>query len=445
MSGQIGRRTFLKGAAMASSGLATIGGTARAQSKLKRRGSPNEKLNIAIVGVGHRGAANTRGVKSENIVALCDVETRFLDNASKVFPKAKRYRDFRKCVEQKDVDAVVCSTTDHTHAFVAVAAMELGKHVYCEKPLAHSVYEAKRVRDTYLKHKDRIATQQGTQIHATENYRRVVEMIRSGAIGKVKEVHVWCGRIGPGGDWPKKADPVPSTFDWDLWIGPAPFRHFTHEVFPANGKWNCLSWNCYWDYGQGTIGDMGSHLIDLPYWALDLDYPTSCEAKADPWPAHPVTCSKWLIATYEHPAKGDRGPVKLVWYDGVKRPKSPRGFDFDKWHKGIMFHGDKGTLLADYGFHYLLPKRDYLDFEPPKMRIPKSPGHYAEWIQACKTGSPTLCNFDYAGKLIQHNLLANVAYRAGKKLEWDAESLKAKNCPEADQYIKREYRKGWTI
>lgn len=445
MTGDMHRRAFLKSTVLAGAGLAASGvtGQAKGQSKLKRRGSPNEKLNIAIIGVGHRGQANTNGVKSENIVALCDVDQRFVDQGKKRFPKAQGYKDWRKAIEQKDVDAVVCSTTDHTHAFVAVAAMELGKHVYCEKPLGHSVWEAKRVRDTYLKHKDKVATQQGTQIHATENYRRVVELVQGGSLGKVTEAHVWCARVGPGGTWPKQTDPVPSYFDWDLWCGPAPKRNFSQKVLDLDGKWNCLSWNCYWDYGQGTIGDMGSHLIDLPFWALDLDYPTSVEAKGTP--VHPVTCPQWMIASYEHPAKGNRGPIKLVWYDADKRPKNPAGIDLSKWGIGVMFVGERGKLVADYGKHYFLPNKDYRDFEPPTMKIPSSPGHYKEWINACKTGSPTLCNFDYAGKLIQNNLLANVAYRTGEKIKWDHKNLKAVGCSKADEFIHREYRKGWTI
>ncbi len=453
MTRRMHRREFLGNTLLAGAGLSVAGRSAAlgapAETKkpaLKRRGSPNEKLNIAIIGAGHRGNANTNGVKSENIVALCDVNSVLMGRAAKRFPKAKTYKDWRKCLEQKDIDAVVCTTTDHTHAFIAVGAMELGMHVYCEKPLAHSVYEARRVRDTYIKHKDKVATQQGTQIHATENYRRVVELVQGGALGKVTEAHAWCNRVGPGGDWPTKTgDLVPDYLDWDLWCGPAPKRPFSAKILPPDHKHNCLKWNLYWDYGQGTMGDMGSHLMDLPFWALDLDSPTTVETKADPWPAHPVTCSKWLIATYQHPAKGNRGPVKLVWYDATKRPKSPPGIDLSKWGIGVMFVGDKGKLVADYGKHYLLPRRDYRDFEPPTMKIPSSLGHYREWIRACKTGAPTLCNFDYAGKLIENNLLANVAYRAGKKLTWDAKNLKAVGCSQADQFIRREYRKGWTI
>ncbi len=446
----IPRRTFLKNTVVAGAAMSLAGRALRAEEgkpALKRRGSANEKLNIAIIGVGHRGQDNTNGVAGENIVALCDVDTRFFDEAGKRFPQAKQYRDWRVLFDkQKDIDAVVCSTADHHHAFISVAAMELGIHVYCEKPLAASVWEARKVRETYLKNKDKVATQQGTQIHATENYRRVVELVKGGCLGSVTEAHIWCDRVGPGGDYPPAEEP-PACLDWDLWVGPSPMRPYSSKLVPKEGGWCCLNWNWVWDFSNGTIADMGSHLIDLAYWALDLDFPTTCEAQADPWPAHPVSCSKWLISTWEHPAKGDRGPVKVVWYDAEKRPRSPQGIDLKQWGIGVLFVGDKGTLVADYGKHYLLPKGDYRAFVPPKkeQEIPPSPGHYVEWINACKTGSPTLCNFDYAGKLIEHNLLAMVAYRAGKKLEWDAANLKATNCPEAEKFIKREYRKGWNI
>lgn len=440
MKRRTNRRRFLRNA-----GLAGVGLWVGARATTARGRSPNEKLNIGIVGVGHRGGANTNEVKSENIVALCDVDSRFLDPGKKRFPKAKTYKDWRVLFDkQKDMDAIVCSTPDHHHAFINVAAMELGMHVYCEKPLAHSVWEVRKVRETYLKHKDKIATQQGTQMHATENYRRVVELVKSGCLGAVKEAHVWDDRVGPGGDYPVAETP-PDCLDWDLWVGPAPMRPYSSQIVPREGSWNCLKWNWVWDFANGTVSDMGSHLIDMAWWALDLDFPTTCEAQADPWPAHPVSCSKWLIATWEHPAKGDRGPVKVVWYDADKRPKSPPGIDLSQWGMGAMFIGDKGTLVADYGKHYLLLKPDYRAFEPPKMQIPPSIGHWKEWIHACKTGDPTLCNFDYAGKLIEHNLLSSVAYRSGKKLTWDAANLKAVGCPEADPFIRREYRKGWSL
>ncbi|MCX7050225.1 MAG: Gfo/Idh/MocA family oxidoreductase [Candidatus Sumerlaeota bacterium] len=404
--------------------------------------SPNNKLNVAVIGVSGRGGANLGGVSGENIVALCDVDEQKLSAAAKKFPNAKTYADWRKCLDQKDIDAVVCSTTDHTHAFVNVWAMNRGKHVYCEKPLANSVHEARTVRETYLKNKSKIATQMGTQIHATDNFRRVVEMIRDGAIGKPQEVRVWCTRTPDGGNYFPEALPVPPNLNWDLWIGPSPM----HPYNPKYLAGGCLGWNRFWDFGSGQIGDMGSHMLDLAYWAYDLRFPTSCEAAGTP--VNPDTCPQSLTATWDHPATDKRPAVKVYWYDGGKKPDFPGPyFDREKLFKGMLFKGDGGWLLADYDLRILGPKGDMTQYKTPKTEdlIPKSLGHHQEWIAACKTGTPTLCNFDYSGALIEHNLLALVAYRTGKKLQWDAASLKATNCPEADQYIQKKYREGWTL
>ncbi len=432
MSRTTSRRRFLKNTTFAGIGFWVAGaGGARAAS-------PNEKLNIGIVGVNHRGRANMMSVASENIVALCDIDESYLAEAKKKFPKAETYVDWRKMVDHKGLDAITCSTADQVHAPISCWAMQRGLGVYCEKPLAHNVYEARVVQDTYKKSK--VATQMGTQIHATENYRRVVELVQSGAIGPVREAHVWCGRKGPGGGLPEGEDPVPEGLHWDLWLGPAPYRPYNKQYMPGN-----LTWNRWWDFGNGCLGDMGSHLIDLPFWALKLRDPLTCEAYGEPNPASPYTNPIWLVVTWEHPARGDMPPVKLTWYDNEKRPPSPEGVDLTKWHIGVMFVGDKGNLVADYSKHVLLPADKYKDFTPPEKTIPPSPGHHQEWLNGVKTGSPTLCNFDYSGKLIEHNLLGNVAFRVGKKLQWDAKNLKATNCPEADQYIRREYRDGWTL
>jgi predicted dehydrogenase len=425
------RRAFLRNSTLASLGLWTGARVASAAES-----SPNEKLNIGVIGVNHRGAANTNSVKSENIAALCDVDERYLAEAAKKFPAAKTYTDWRKLVDQKNLDAVVVSTTDHTHALASVWAMRRGLGVYCEKPLAHSVYEARVMRNTYKE--AGVATQMGTQIHATSNYRRVVELIQSGAIGPVREVHVWCGRVGPTPDRPEQSQPVPDYLHWDLWIGPAPFRPYHSRYMPG-----CMTWEQWWDFGNGCIGDMGSHLIDLPFWALKLEHPTTAEAEGEP--RHPDSYPNWLIAHWDHPAVGDRPALKLHWYDGVKRPKSPPGHDLNKWGIGVLFEGEKGQLLADYRRRILLPEDQFKDFEPPEPWIEPSPGQHAEWIRGCKTGAPTLCNFDYSGRLIENNLLATVAFRVNEKLQWDAENLKAVGCPEADPLIRREYRKGWVL
>jgi predicted dehydrogenase len=435
MSQHAHRRTFLKQSALAGVGYWVAAGTARAQSE-----SPNEKLNICVVGVAGRGGSNLGSVSSENIVALCDVDEGRLGGAAKKHPKAKTYIDWREAVDHKGLDAVVCSTADQVHAFCSIWAMNRGLSVYCEKPLAHSVFEARAVQEKYIANRDKLATQMGTQIHAGDNYRRVVELVQSGAIGPVREAHAWCGRKGPGGGLPQGEQPVPENLHWDLWLGPAPFHHYNSKLMPGN-----MTWNRYWDFGNGTLGDMGSHVIDLAFWALKLRDPLTCEAKGDPSEASPYTNARWLNIAWEHPARGDMPPVELHWHDGIQRPKSPPGFDLNKWGLGVLFIGEKGMVLADYGKHFLLPEDKFKDFQRPEPSIPKSLGHHREWIHACKTGEPTTCNFDYSGKLIEHNLLGNVSYRTGEKLQWDPKNLKATNCPEADKFIKREYRQGWEL
>lgn len=439
MQPSLERRSFLKTSLIAGTGLLILkSGTLRGQS-------PNGKLNIAVIGVGGRGGANLKSVSGENIVALCDVDANRLAAAAKEYPGAKTYVDWRRCLEQKDIEAVVCSTTDHTHAFVNIWAMNRGKHVYSEKPLANSVEEARLVRETYLKHKDKIATQMGTQIHADANYRRVVELIRGGAIGVPQDVKVWCDRTPAGGSYLPAAGDPPAHLNWDLWLGPSA----EHPYNPDYLKGGCLGWNRFWDFGSGQIGDMGSHLIDLAYWALDLRFPTSCEAEGTERSAD--TCPQWLKAEWEHPANDWRPAVKVSWYDGGKKPGMPaKFFNLAELPKGLLFRGDKGWLLADYGFRVIMPRientmEQYRPPAKPEELIPPSRGHHQEWINACKTGQPTLCNFDYSGALIEHNLLALVAYRTGQKLAWDAAGLKAANCAEADGFIRKTYRPGWTL
>jgi predicted dehydrogenase len=434
------RRAFLKNTAAVGAGLTIL-----KSGILKAGQSPNEKLNIAAIGVRGRGAADLNGVKSENIVALCDVNAKNLAEAAKEFPRAKTYEDWRKCLEQKDIDAVVCATTDHTHAFVNVWAMNRGKHVYCEKPLANSVEEAHMVRQTYIKNKNKIATQMGTQIHASDNYRRMVELIRNGAIGTPSEARVWCSRMPKGGSYLPEVKPVPDYINWDLWIGPSHYHPFN----PGYIQGGCLSWNRFWDFGSGQIGDMGSHMIDMAYWGLDLKLPTTCSAEGTEISTD--TCPQWLTAEWDHPANDWRPAIKLYWYDGGKKPGMPaKAFDRDELFKGVIFKGDKGWLLADYSLRILMPRQnanDMTQYKSPKPEdlIPPSLGHHKEWIVACKTGKPTTCNFDYSGALIHNNMLALVAYRVGKKLEWDPVNLRAKNCPEADKYIRKTYRSGWVL
>jgi len=431
------RRTFLKQSTLAGAGFMILKSGIFAQGN-----SPNDKLNIAVIGCGGRGGSNLNDVQGENIVALCDINSQTLENAAKRFPKAKTYADWRKCLEQKDIDAVVCSTADHTHAFVANWAMNRGKHVYCEKPVAVSVHEARTLRETYAKNKDKIATQMGTQIHASDNYRRMVELIRGGMLGTLQSAHVWCSRTPKGGNYLPEVTPVPGHINWDLWIGPSSFHPYNPEYF--NG--GCLGWNIFWDFGAGQIGDMGSHMMDMASYLLDLKSPTTCEAQGTP--VSTDTCPQWLTATWEHPANNWRPAIKVQWYDGGKKPGMPSPvFSRDNAFKGIIVYGDKGILYGDYDFRIVMMKGDLTQYKSPKKEdlIPESPGHHREWINACKTDKKTSCNFEFSGTLVENNMLALVAYRAGKKLEWDEKNMKATNCPEADQFIHRKYRDGWTL
>lgn len=425
------RRRFLLSSAWAGIGIWTAG------ARIGRARSPNERLNLGIIGAAARGAANMAGLRSENFVAFCDVDERHLAVAQK-FPGSRKYVDWRAMIDQPDIDAVVVSTTDHTHAMISIRAMRAGKHVYCEKPVAISVEEARRVREAYLQSK--VATQHGTQVHAAASFRRSAELIQQGAIGPVREAHVWCTRTGGGWDRPQGDAPIPESLHWDLWLGPAPHRPYNPAYIPGCGKWNK-----YWDFGAGTLGDMGSHLIDFPYTALKLTLPATIAAEGSP--RNDETYPAWLKARWEHPADGARPAVQVFWYDGIQRPPAPAAVNVDDWH-GILYVGQEKMLWVNYGGFALLPVDDPSTFQPPKPDVPPADsmqGHYDEWITACKTGSPTSCNFDYVGRLIEHNMLGIVAFRTGKPITWDAENMQAVGCPEADRYLRRTYREGWAL
>ena len=428
MSKLLSRRTFLQNSALFSTVL-PLG-----LLELERQDSIHERLNIGIIGVANRGGDNLNGVAHQNIVALCDIDENYLGSAKQRFPNAKTFYDYRKMLEMKGLDAVVISTPDHHHAPATAMALLAGLHVYCEKPLTHTVSEARLVAQLAKKH--RRATQMGTQIHAENNYRRVVEIINSGAIGDVTEVHTWVGKAWSGKDKPTDTPPLPSNIHWDEWLGPATERPYHPDYIPAK-------WRGYWDFGGGTLGDMACHHMDLPFWALGLRYPTTISAEGPE--VHPYATPPWIMVHYTFSARGKMPPVRLTWYDGDRPPAILKEKNLPNWGGGNLFIGEKGMLLADYGRYKLLPETDFKGFTPPAQTITNSIGHYNEWIQACRTGSPTTCNFDYSGALTESVLLGNVAYRTGKTLEWDAKRLKAKNCPEADALIHATYRKGWKI
>lgn len=324
-------------------------------------------------------------------------------------------------------------------------AMRMGKHVYCEKPLTHTVYEARKLAE--LAAEKKLVTQMGTQIHAGENYRRVVELVQSGAIGKINEMHVWVGVNYTSGRLITKKRPA--HVDWDLWLGPAMERPYCEATI--NGKHETVHpfhWRWFWDYGTGGLGDFGCHYMDLPHWALKLKHPTSIKATG-PEP-HPKATTAGIVVNYKYPARGDLPPVAMTWYDGGKKPKILSTLK-DKtgkrlnWGSGQLFVGEKGMIISNYGRHMLLPVDKAAELKRPDPFISKSVGHHKEWIEAIKTGGTTTCNFDYSGALTEAVLLGVVSYRSGRSLKWDAENLKVTNSPEAQQLIHTEYRKGWTL
>jgi predicted dehydrogenase len=431
MSAALNRRRFITGAAATSAGLVLGVRTARAARRL----SPNEKLNIGVIGTGGRAGEDLKEVSTENIVALCDVDEQRLNAAGEKYPGAKLHTDFRRLIDQKDIDAIVVGTPDHTHAVAAMAALKSGRHLYCEKPLTRTISEARLVTETAQKEKR--VTQIGTQIHAGTNYRRVVELVQGGVIGAVNEVHVWVNNSWGGKDKSKETPPVPPHLHYDLWLGPAPFVPYHPEHVPYH-------WRSWWAFGGGSLADFGCHYMDLPHWALGLRHAISVEAQGPP--VHPDSTPPWLIVRYEHPARGSKPPVKLTWYHGGKKPDFLDPELLKKWASGVLFIGQNNKmLLADYGRRLLLPENDFKDFVPPAPSIADSIGHHQEWIKACKTGGPTTCSFDYSGPLTETALLGNVAFRTGQKIEWDAKKLKAKSCPNADEFIQHHYRKGWKI
>jgi hypothetical protein len=426
----LNRRRFLQTSTATTAIVGVWGSAVRGESP-----SPNEKLAIACVGTANRASSNISGVAGQNIVALCDIDAGYLNSVKARFPEARGYSDYRELLDKEGdkIDAVVVSTADHHHAPASVRAIRLGKHVYCEKPLTHTIEEARILAEEAAKHG--VATQMGTQIHAGDNYRRVVEIIRSGAIGDVSEVHVWVGKGWGGGERPADGQKPPASLAWDLWLGPAPQRDY------AAGRYHPAQWRRWWDFGQGTLGDMGCHYMDLPFWALDLRHPTRCEAEGPP--VHAETCPLGLIARYDFPATDNRPALKFTWYDGNMTPRQVAGHAVRG--SGVMFIGSEGQMFADYGSYKLYPEEKFAGFTPPEKSIPRSPGHYEEWITACKTGSPTTCNFDYSGALTEAVLLGHVAYRVGQPIQWDAGTLTAVDCPAAAPLIRKAYRTGWDV
>ena len=401
--------------------------------------APSEKLNIACIGVGGKGYDDLMNAGTENIVALCDVDDKRGGAGFEKFPKAKKYSDFRKLLdkEEKNIDAVVVATPDHVHIPVSVMAMRMGKHVYCEKPLGQNIHEIRLA--TKVAKRYGVVTQMGNGAHTGYNYRSVARMIKDGVIGDVTEAHCWCDQSWPPGDRPRHSPPVPEHLNWDLWLGPAPYR-------PYHPTYHPLGWRQWWDFGNGRIGDMGCHMIDLPFTALDLKYPLTVEAESEK-PAHEESAPGWLISKWTFGARGDLPPVHLTWYDGNagKRPPLQKEHNMPDWPEATIFVGSKGMMIADYGRFKLLPEDRFEGIRRP--RLAQKPSHMQDWIEACKTNDPLRpgTNFGYSGPLTETVLLGTVAFRAGEKLEWDAKNLKVTNCHDANRFTRRSYRKGWMI
>ena len=450
MSRMTNRRSFLTQTALASAGLWAAGsaGCLPMRTHVRvRRVSPNEKLNVACIGAGGRAADDIRGVAGENIVALCDVDDERAARMFKNYPDARRFKDCRKMLDvmDKSIDAVVVAAPDHIHAPAAVRAMQMGKHVYCEKPLAHSIWECRLMAETAAR--CRVATQMGIQGHGMSGHRRAVELLRGGVLGPVREVHAWSDRpIWPQGiDRPTAVEPVPPTLDWDLWLGPAPRRPYNHIYVPFN-------WRGWWDFGTGALGDMGCHNMDVAFWGLNLGAPASVEAlKVSD--VHQETFPKSSMIRWEFPARGNRPPVSLTWYDGGLKPPRELADGLDLPTNGCLCIGTHGKLLSP-DWHAndfkLLPEKEFRGLTGPPETIPRLPGdgeerHHAEWIRACKGGPPALADFAYSGPMTEAVILGNLAVRLGKKIEWDAPNMKARNCPEADVLIHPNIPTGWKM
>jgi predicted dehydrogenase len=448
MTKPLSRRRFLNMAA--ASGVWIASGAGRASA------SPSEKLNIAGIGLGGQGNSDLDQLKSQNIVALCDADERALNKTAAKFPGAAKHRDFRKMLEsQKDIEAVLVATPDHLHAPAAALALRLGKHVYCEKPLTHSVHEARILRALAASN-PRLATQMGTQGHSYDSLRRVVGLVKAGVLGAVREAHAWSDRpIWPQGiDRPTKVQEIPAALDWDLWLGPAPER-------PYNSAYHPFKWRGWWDFGTMALGDMGIHNMDPIFWALNLGAPEWVEAEGPP--PHPESGPAWTTMRFSFPAREGFPALKLTWYDGIRSQGAKDGGPAPNLpsldlvpgverlpKNGTIWIGEKGVLLThDWAAqkYEFLPREKFEDVERTPISVPMSPkGHYLDWVDAAKGSAPAgMSSFDYATRLTEFVLLGNVAYRAGKPIRWDAVEGRILECPEAEPFLRQEYRAGWSL
>ena len=450
----ISRREFLSGAAAATAAFTIIPSSVLGGTK----SAPSDKLNIACIGVGGKGTSDIYAVSTENIVALCDVDdeqmAKFLSKAKEEHPefvpmyeKAKKYRDFRVMLEEnaKTIDAVTVSTPDHTHAVAAMMAIKMKKHVFVQKPLTHTIYEARKLAEE-AKRMD-VVTQMGNQGHASEEARLINEWIQDGAIGPVREVHCWTNRpVWPQGiERPKEIPSCPPSLDWNVWLGPSRWRSYHPAYHP-------FSWRGWWDFGTGAIGDMGAHIIDQPYWALKLSHPTHIQASSTSFTedSYPVAS----IVTFLFPARDNMPPVKMTWYDGGLKPPRPefleQGRKMGDGGNGVLFIGDKGGLMCScYALNpRIFPETKMQEYKRPAKTIPRSPGITQEWIEAIKTGKKSTTDFSYSGPMTETMLLGCIAIRMkdeNKILEWDPVKMEITNHPDANKFLQMEYREGWKL
>jgi predicted dehydrogenase len=427
----LSRRGLLRASAAAVPALFTISAGSR------RVLGANDRLDVGVIGVGGRGGSNLDAVAGENIVALCDVDSGTLGGAASRFPAAARFSDYRAMLADAKLDAVVISTPDHHHAPATVRALRRGLHVYCEKPLTHTVEEARLVAK--LAAEKGVATQMGTQNHEHPGYLRLVELLRGGAIGKVSDVHVITDRPGKwwpqGIEAPKGGQTAPANLDWDLWLGPAAKRAYDPAYVP-------FKWRGWWDFGCGAVGDMAIHLADPAFWGLDLAGKVRVESKGPP--PQPASAPTWMETTFAFGPRGDRGPVTLHWYEGEAKP--PAAIAAEIPMNGSLFVGERGRIaIAHDGFPKLLPEDRFQDFVPPPSSLPDSPGHHAQWIAACKTGSRTGSDFSYAAPFTETVLLGNVAYRAGTAIDYDPATGRVTNDAAANRWLTKDYRQGWEV
>ncbi len=446
----LNRRAFLRAGAAASTAFAILPGRTHGATRLP---SPNEKLNLAGIGIGQQGRRNLQNLATENIVALCDVDLGYTAKTIQQYPQARVYTDYRVLLEQqKDLDAVLIATPDHTHAVIAMAAIQAGKHVYCQKPLCHDLYEARAL--TQAAAASKVATQMGIQGHSSDGFRLLCEWIADGAIGEVREVDAWCsltyypwGHAPWSSKWgtrPSDRPALPDQLNWDLWLGPASERAYHPAYHPR-------TWRCWWEFGNGMMGDRGAHTLNPVVAALQLGAPTSIDATStDLNPdTHPIAA----VVTFRFPARGALPPVKLTWYEGLRPPRPP---ELENGRRlpdegGAIFKGSKGTMICNvYGESpRLIPETAMQAYRRPAPSLPRIPGgttgHEQEWVRAAKAGTQPGAHFGYSGPLTETCLLGNIAKRMDARIEWDAAKLEITNLPEANQHVRSAYRPGWSL